>query len=792
MQPFYFKPVQKITLGSRTMLKPVACLVSLALLAACQSAPAPISAQSVPSAQSAVKAEYVPIKSPVLPQVKVKPEVKLQVKGTQVSMQIKLPALSEYQRDAQTGDFKTQLLDLATAAKITATIKDSYGKTYTPVGAVAGQVDYPANGLINLTFNAVVPDKLLFVELQVRDAGADIPQADLAVVFAHTGINDITVPMGFQTTPTAKAMKALLAANAARARVINLADLTTLMTSITGFAGVDPNFTYTTHPTLVNTALLATNLATQDPSALTAADYRLAGATLGLTVSGLVGSDKIEVQSTDAASAVKLAVANGNTDLTGATPGTGLKVKVGGTASNSTQYTFVVTPNNNLTLTNGASTPITIVATPAAVSITNLAPTAGAVGSSVTITGTGFSTSAANNIVKFGSTTATVTAASATELTVTVPTGIYGAQNVTVQVGSQTSAASSYNVRPVISSLSAANAAVGSSITLTGTGFHPTMASNTVLFGSTAATVTAASATELTVTVPAVSGAQNITVQVGTQTSTAASFNITPVLNSLSVANGVVGSSVTLNGTGFNLTAANNTVSFGGTNATVTAATATSLTVTVPNTFDTRNVNVTVAGQTSGNQSFTITPNITSLSSTTGSSGDILTITGTGFHTTLGSNTVRLGAQTLTATSPGAGQLQITVPATAAGTANATVQVGTQTSATSSFAILPKIIMLTTADVVAGKAALIRGGTLTITGTNFDPVAANNNVMFGAISATTASVNAGGTSLTVFVPGTVDTPGDVAVKVVTNTRDSNSVTAMVPVVNVTVNGSGFH
>jgi hypothetical protein len=56
-------------------------------------------------------------------------------------------------------------------------------------------------------------------------------------------------------------------------------------------------------------------------------------------------------------------------------------------------------------------------------SIASFSPANGAVGSSVTITGTAFNTTAANNIVYFGPTIGTVTAATATSLTVTVPGG---------------------------------------------------------------------------------------------------------------------------------------------------------------------------------------------------------------------------------------------------------------------------------------------------------------------------------------------------------------------------------
>ncbi|MFM7486515.1 MAG: FG-GAP-like repeat-containing protein, partial [Cytophagales bacterium] len=55
--------------------------------------------------------------------------------------------------------------------------------------------------------------------------------------------------------------------------------------------------------------------------------------------------------------------------------------------------------------------------------IASFSPASGALGTSVTITGTNFSTTPADNIVFFGATRATVTAATATQLTVTVPTG---------------------------------------------------------------------------------------------------------------------------------------------------------------------------------------------------------------------------------------------------------------------------------------------------------------------------------------------------------------------------------
>ena len=55
--------------------------------------------------------------------------------------------------------------------------------------------------------------------------------------------------------------------------------------------------------------------------------------------------------------------------------------------------------------------------------ITTVTPLVAANGATVTITGTNFNSTPASNIVYFGATRATVTAAGATSLTATVPVG---------------------------------------------------------------------------------------------------------------------------------------------------------------------------------------------------------------------------------------------------------------------------------------------------------------------------------------------------------------------------------
>lgn len=781
-------------------ITPILCL-TLALVA-CQGPQTPLQTPPVQSVQHLSQegsSQVTPLviqKSPVLAPVERKPEGKIQIKGSTVNVEVRLPALSQA--------FRTQALDLAgdNATLILATVSDSHGKTYTPDGVDGnGKVTYPANGILNLSFSNVVPDQLLLVELQVEDNGsADIPQAHLASVVSQTTANDVNATINFQTTPTALAMKALIGSDANRARAIDLAALVSKMEEITGISGSSPNYSYTTHPSLVDTAQLATDLAGSQPGALNAADYRLVGATIALTVTGLVGADTLEVDVTDAAS-VRATNVGASANITGATPGTGLKVKVGANASNSTQYTFAVSPST-VTLTNNTSTPVTITATPVAVTLTNIVPTAGEVGTTITLNGTGFSTVAANNTVKFGSTTVpsgdiSVNGAG-TQLTAVVPAGVFNSQSVTVEVGSQTSNAVTYEVKPKINSLSATTGTIGSSITLTGTGFSTTSGDNTVRFGSqtvSSANVSVNGAgTELTVTVPgSIAGSQPVTVQVGNQTSDSSAFNVIPVLNALAQSAATPDTVLTLTGSGFSTTLGSNSVSFGGTLVTPASVngTGTSMTVVVPNVSGSINLSVTVAGQSSVNRTFESIPSIASITPATGSTGNSITLTGKGFSNTLGNNTVQLGGIGATVTAASPTSLTVSVPETPAKTANATVQVGNQTSATSGFSILPNLSALTTASTSGGKAVLIRSQLLTIDGTNFDPVAANNTVKFGALPAV-AVESATATQITVRVPAGVDTPGDVNIVVITNSQNSNTLVGTVPSITLNINNGGFH
>jgi gliding motility-associated-like protein len=81
-----------------------------------------------------------------------------------------------------------------------------------------------------------------------------------------------------------------------------------------------------------------------------------------------------------------------------------------------------------------------------------------------------------------------------------------------------------------------------------------------------------------------------------------------PTITNFTPTSGPVGTTVTINGTNFDTTPANNTVTFNGITAVVTASSATSITVTVPAGATTGKISVTVAGNTATSVAdFTVT-----------------------------------------------------------------------------------------------------------------------------------------------------------------------------------------
>src|SRR5207249_10001075 len=152
------------------------------------------------------------------------------------------------------------------------------------------------------------------------------------------------------------------------------------------------------------------------------------------------------------------------------------------------------------------------------------------------ITGTGFASNAGDNQLVFttssGVTRATPSAATPTSLTVTVPNDAVGGPMQAYRMDTPLGGARyAVTVSGTLTTLALTaidpyfQVGVGTPVTLTGMGFDATPANNTVLFksatGTVSGTVTAATTTSSTVTVPAGAVCGPVTAAVGGQTSNA-------------------------------------------------------------------------------------------------------------------------------------------------------------------------------------------------------------------------------------------------------------------------------
>lgn len=265
----------------------------------------------------------------------------------------------------------------------------------------------------------------------------------------------------------------------------------------------------------------------------------------------------------------------------------------------------------------------------------NSGPTTG--GGTVVITGKGFFNVAETGAVKFGSTASpsyTVNA-TGTKITATVPAGIAGNTNITVQTGvAGTSTAKlyskaySYVSAPTITSLTtntSGSIVGGTTVTITGTNFTGVTA---VRFGSVNATsFTVNSATSITAVSPAGTvGSVVATVVAAGGSVSGGTFTYTSAPSISSMAWASSGSTLTITGT--HLSGASLTVA-GSTPSVSNSSTATSLIATNVTEPSTTSRLVTVTTSLGVATKGIVDPAVTSVTWST-AAGGTLTITGTG------------------------------------------------------------------------------------------------------------------------------------------------------------------
>ncbi len=280
--------------------------------------------------------------------------------------------------------------------------------------------------------------------------------------------------------------------------------------------------------------------------------------------------------------------------------------------------------------------------------ISSISPSTGRAGDQITITGTGFDNVQGSGNVWLGSTYASaISSWSNTQVVATIASGSSSGGAQILQGGVWSNYVSLTVVTPHITSISSSSGRAGDQITITGTGFGSSQGSGNVWLGSTYGTVVSWSDTQVVASI--VSGATSGVAQIlqgGVWSNTAGLTVITPNITSISPSSsGRSGDQITITGTGFGSSQGSGNVWLGSTYGTVVSWSDTQVVASIVSGATSGVAQVLQGGVWSNTVSLTvITPHITSISPSSGRSGDQITITGTGFGSSQGSGNVWLGS----------------------------------------------------------------------------------------------------------------------------------------------------
>ncbi len=374
------------------------------------------------------------------------------------------------------------------------------------------------------------------------------------------------------------------------------------------------------------------------------------------------------------------------------------------------------------TLNGNFDSSVVIPVPPPSPSITSLTPNSGAVGSSVTVAGNNFGATQGTSTVQFNGTTASPTSWSSTSIAVAVPSGATTGP-VVVTVNGQASNGVTFTVNssgtvagtikktvdnsPISGALVEAlqGGVVKGSATSSGSGAYSiaglpsgtydvrvsASGYQTKLQGGVVVTTGNTTTFDQTLDIAQATGdidyiyddLGRLVAVVTAQEVTSYTYDAVGNLLSISKGSpsqvtvlqftpthGPVGTTVTIQGTGFSATPSQNSVSFNGVAATVTSATTTRLVTTVPSGATTGPISVTSPnGTAASGVPFVVhastAPVVTGFSPTIGSPGTSVTITGSNFAPEFYNNRVDFNSTLATITAGTSTSLTTTVPSTA-------------------------------------------------------------------------------------------------------------------------------
>ena len=247
--------------------------------------------------------------------------------------------------------------------------------------------------------------------------------------------------------------------------------------------------------------------------------------------------------------------------------------------------------------------------------ISSVSPIVGGVGTAVTLTGSNFGPNPGSSTVKFNGALATsVSSWSDSQIVAAVPSSVPpGAGPVTVTVNSVTSNANMLftAVNPIITTLSPASGGPGGLINVNGTGFGTSggnQGNDRLYFNGLVAYVVSWSPSSIQAYVPVGATTGPVTITESGTVSNGVTFTVSgpPVITSISPEVGVIGSSVTITGSGFGSAPSSSVVTFYGIAASTTIWSDTQIVATVPAGAVTGEVDVKVAGITGVGPAFTL------------------------------------------------------------------------------------------------------------------------------------------------------------------------------------------
>ena len=363
------------------------------------------------------------------------------------------------------------------------------------------------------------------------------------------------------------------------------------------------------------------------------------------------------------------------------------------------------------------------------VAITSFEPAVASPGARVTLHGTGFAARASGERVFVNGTTARIASTSATEIAIDVPAhATTGTLLVDVRGSGQaySSAPLTILAAPTVASIEPTSGVIGATVHVRGTGFGTDIRQVAVSVHGVALTVRNVTDTEITAEIASGSSSDHLSVVIhglpAVLSHETFSVLVPVAVSGFSPEQGGPGTDVTITGTGFSTTTADDRVTITGMPCTVVSATPTELHVRMPTASSgPLIVEVRNAGTARTSRPFVMTtpPTIASFEPTSGTVGTIIHVHGTNFGEVPSLVEVTFGGRAGSIQSMTATQIDVLVPQGATtGRIGVSVRLqGTSTSSTD-FRVLGNLSVSAVDPTSAypGQTVIVRGSGLNADG----------------------------------------------------------------------------